>query len=138
MASCYYCPACWHQIHEEGTCCLMCGYDLSDDAALPYEEKLFHALKHPIRENRMMAIQILGERRSYGAVSRLAAILETESDVYVIREIMHALSQIGNESSRDLIEQLKTHPSKLVREKAAQTASVLSRQDGSSLRGKKS
>lgn len=103
--------------------CPHCGYDISEYASLPYEEKLIYTLRHPIRENEMMAIQLLGELQSEEAVPVFASILETEKDFYVIREIILSLDKIGNTESKNLILNLKTHKSRLVRRVAAQMLS---------------
>lgn len=121
MAIRYFCPSCWRQMRGEGIRCFHCGYDLSGEALLSYEEKLLRALTHPVRENRMMAIQVLGEMRCLKALPRFAAMLAQEQDIYIIIEIMEALHRIGNKESRDLILRLKSHPSKLVRNKAVRT-----------------
>jgi len=71
-------------------------------------------LRHPIRENRMMAIQLLGEIKSEKAVLVFASILESENDFYVIREIINSLNKIGSFESMDLIRKMNNHPSKLV------------------------
>ncbi len=98
--------------------CPHCGYAISEYESLSYEKKLICALKHPVRENRMMAIQILGELQSHAALSYFADILETEEDFYIIREIIQALNKIGGEESKELIRRLKTHKSKLIRNMA--------------------
>jgi HEAT repeat protein len=95
--------------------CLRCGYDLSTYEKLSYEEKLILALKHPIRENRMMAVQVLGKLHSRTAIPLFTSLLQTEEDFYMIREIVHALVRIGNVQSTDIIQKLKDHPLALVR-----------------------
>jgi len=95
--------------------CLQCGYDLSNYEKLSYEEKLILALKHPIRENRMIAVQVLGKLHSRAAIPFFATLLQTEEDFYMIREIVHALVHIGNVQSIDVIQKLKDHPLELVR-----------------------
>ena len=98
--------------------CPHCGYAISEYESLSYEKKLICALKHPVRENRMMAIQMLGELQSHAALPIFASILETEEDFYVIREIILALDKIGIVEGKNMIRRLKTHKSKLVRKTA--------------------
>ena len=81
---------------------------------LSYEMKLLHALDHPIRETRMMAIQLLGELKSTAALPAFRSILRAEDDVYIIREIARSLACIGNDESRALLANLKNHRASLV------------------------
>jgi HEAT repeat protein len=114
MASRFFCPSCWKEIEAQIARCPYCGYFISRYDACSFEEKLIHALRHPIRENRMMAIQLLGEIKSEKAVLVFASILESENDFYVIREIINSLNKIGSFESMDLIRKMNNHPSKLV------------------------
>jgi len=82
---------------------------------LPYEEKLILALKHPIRENRMLAIQLLGELRSKKAISVFTAMLHDETDFYIIREVVRSLRKIGGKDSEQLLSTLSEHSSSMVR-----------------------
>jgi HEAT repeat protein len=93
--------------------------------ALGYEGKLLLALKHPIPENRMLAIQLLGERESRSAVSVFATILDQEEDPYVIRAIALALARIGTGESRTILGRLRSHRSVVVRKTAADAYRVL-------------
>jgi HEAT repeat protein len=123
MASCFFCPNCWKEINAQADSCEYCSYDLKKCKNLSYEEKLINALRHPVRENRMIAIQVLGELRSRAALTMFASILETEEDFYVIREIMRALEKIGGAESKEMILRLKTHKSKLIRSAAKRLSS---------------
>src|SRR5512135_1720063 len=80
----YYCPHCWKEIEAGAIQCPHCLYALADHERLSYEEKLLRALGHPIRENRMLAIQLLGELRSTAALPAFEAILRAEEDPYVV------------------------------------------------------
>jgi len=120
MTTRFFCPNCWREIDERAVRCPYCEYDISEFASLSYEEKLIYTLRHPIRENRMMAIQSLGELESEEAVPVFASILETEKDFYVIREIILSLAKIGNKEGKSLIRRMRVHKSKLVRKIAEQ------------------
>lgn len=109
--------------------CPHCGYAISEYESLSYEKKLICALKHPVRENRMTAVQILGELRSHMALPAFTSILEKEEDFYVIREIIQALNKIGGEESKELLRRLKTHKSKLVRKTACRTLQDINGRD---------
>lgn len=111
----FFCPQCWKEIPESALHCPHCRYDLSSYERLSYEEKLILALRHPLRENRMMAIRLLGELRSHTALALFESILKTEEDFYVVREVIYSLTKIGNESSKRIIQALRGHPSSLVR-----------------------
>jgi HEAT repeat protein len=85
---------------------------------MPYEEKLVLALGHPIRENHIMAIQLLGELRSQQALGHFEKILSGESDLFVIREVLRALAKLDCPRSRAILSSATRHPSKLVRKLA--------------------
>jgi len=72
-------------------------------------------LHHPIQEHRMMAIQLLGQRKYERAVPVFAGMITAGQDVYTLREIVHALSQMNTSESRQLIVQLREHPFPVVR-----------------------
>lgn len=88
---------------------------MSDYDSCSFEEKLIYALRHPVRENRMMAVQLLGEMKSEKAVTAFASILESEKDFYVIREVINSLKKTGTPEGIRLIQKQGSHPSKLVR-----------------------
>jgi|WetSurMetagenome_2_1015567.scaffolds.fasta_scaffold81677_2 HEAT repeat protein len=115
MALRFFCPGCWMEIGEKADRCPHCGYALKDFQGLSYEQKLLLALHHPVRENRMMAIRILGDLASQAAVPALGDLLEQEKDYYVIREIIGSLFKIGGPAAIQRIERLQGHPSKMVR-----------------------
>lgn len=118
MTTHHFCPNCWKEITKEANACPHCGYVIAEYESLSYEKKLINALHHPVRENRMMAIQVLGELHSRDALPIFASILETEEDYYVIRQIMLALEKIGGTESKKMLLHLQTHKSKLIRSAA--------------------
>lgn len=126
MAPCFFCPHCWKEIGGQTNVCPHCEWNILGYTKLSYEEKLINALRHPVRENRMMAIRLLGDLQSKAALPSLAAILETEEDFYVITVIIHALRKIDSEESRNMIRHLKTHKSRLVRKTANEVLSEIS------------
>jgi HEAT repeat protein len=111
----FFCPQCWKEIPESALECPHCCYDLSGYERLSYEEKLVLALRHPLRENRMMAIRLLGELESQTALALFESILKTEEDFYVVREVIYSLTKIGSERSKRIVQALRGHPSRLVR-----------------------
>jgi HEAT repeat protein len=110
-----FCPYCWREIQRGIQTCPYCGSDLREFEKLSYEQKLLRATDHPIRENRMLAIQLLGDLRSSPAVDVFKNLLETEQDIYVIGEIVRALRAIGDANAHSVLEQLRSHPSRLIR-----------------------
>lgn len=113
-----FCPRCWAYLNPAALVCGECGCDLVEYQKLPYVEKLIVALKHPIPENRMVAIQVLGDLRSTAALPASRSILETEKDCYVLREVVASLRKIGTTESMDLLKGLRKHESRLVKELA--------------------
>ncbi len=109
-----YCPGCWNEIDPPEDHCPCCSYRMRDYDDLPYEMKLVNALSHPIRETRMLAIELLGELRSTSALPAFSSILRAEGDIYILREIARSLARIGNEESRVLLTNLKSHTASLV------------------------
>ena len=83
-----------------------------------YEEKLMRALSHPVREQRMIAIEILGSTRYLPAVPEFDRIVRNEEDPYVIREAIRALLKIGTPECMRIVSSLGDHPSVLVRKGA--------------------
>lgn len=68
----------------------------------------------------MIAIQILGKLRFEPALPVFEKLITTEPDVYLLREIVFALSLLSTDESRHLLERLIHHPSVVVR-KACRT-----------------
>jgi len=116
----HFCPNCWSEIPENLSVCPHCQYDLAHFNQLPYEDKLILALRHPIRENRMLAIQLLGDLRNRSAISVFRSIIREENDFYVIREVVRSLRKIGGKDSEELLSALAQHTSKLVRDLVVQ------------------
>jgi len=73
------------------------------------------AIHHPIRENRMLAIQMLGDLHYENAIPRFAEILQADEDFYIQREVLFALSKVPGTASSQLIEQAASNGSPLVR-----------------------
>jgi HEAT repeat protein len=96
--------------------CAVCGYDTAEYGRLPYEEKLLLALSHPIRDNRRMAVQLLGELKSKAALPRFKAMLNTEDDFYLLREVLTALSKVGSSEGRAVLCEATKHESRIVRD----------------------
>jgi len=111
----FYCPNCWRWSPTVQEVCPACGYTLADYHALSYDERLIRAVRHPIRENRMIAVELLGKRRYAPAVAVFAGLLSKERDYYMIREVARALCRIDTPESRAVLDRLRCHSSPLVR-----------------------
>lgn len=117
----HFCPNCWAEIAEGAASCSHCGCRPADLDAAPFETKLIRSLGHPIREARMMAIQILGERGSRAAIPALASLIREEPDPYVLGEVARALARIDDDAARALLTRLRAHRSAIVRLAAGAT-----------------
>ena len=95
--------------------CPHCQYDIVYYNELPHEQKLVLALRHPNRDNRLLAIQLLGDLRSKSAIPVFRSMIQQENDFYLIREITRSLRKIRSEESEELLSTLSKHKSKLIR-----------------------
>ena len=95
--------------------CPECGSDLDKSDRLSYEDKLICALKHPVEEHRMIAIETLGRLHSQAAVREFADMLETAADPYVLRAIVKALAEINSAASRAVLTNAAKHRFRIVR-----------------------
>jgi hypothetical protein len=116
MSVTWYCPVCWHHTGEQQTVCPGCGHSLMSHEFETYEERLMKALTHPVREQRMIAIETLGNIRYLPAVPKLELIVRNEEDAYVVCEVIRALMKIGTPECIQIIASLTDHPSVVVRE----------------------
>jgi HEAT repeat protein len=110
-----FCPNCWVETRPDDSDCPRCGFRMAAFDAIGYEGKLLLALKHPISETRMLAIQLLGELKSRSAALAFATTIEEEEDPYVLSAIVHALARIGGNESWAIIGRLRCHQSIIVR-----------------------
>ncbi len=110
----YFCPYCWKVLSGRELICPSCGRSLEEYLSLDYEQKCLLALHHPVRENRMIAIQVLGDLGSHAAVAEFEKLLEGNEDYYLIREVLIALTKIKDPRSMDLLQKAKDHPYVLV------------------------
>ncbi len=112
----FFCPRCGATVEATASQCPACAFDFCAHGANSYEQKLILALAHPVREHRMIAIQVLGELQSTAAVKPLKEILAAESDYVFLREVLTSLTKIGSPESRAAVAAAAwDHPSRLVR-----------------------
>jgi hypothetical protein len=124
MSTTFFCPFCGKPGPDDDPVCHSCGKSIKYWREHTFEERLLLTLHHPIREHRMMAIQLLGQRKYERAVPVFAEMITAGQDVYTLREIVCALSQIKTNESRQLLVQLREHPSPVVRTACDTTAST--------------
>jgi len=112
------CPRCWKEIDSSASSCPSCHFNVTDYQSLHVEEKVLFSLKHPIRENRVLAIKLLGEMKSRRAVCAFRELLVEEREPDVVIQVALAAARIGGREARELISGLKSHDSALVEEVA--------------------
>lgn len=115
MSTTFFCPFCGISGQEDNEVCIRCGKSLDYWKEHPFEERLILTLHHPITEQRMLAIRILGQRRYGRAIPVFAEMIAAGQDVYTLREIVSALARINTPESRLLVDRLRVHPSPVVR-----------------------
>ncbi len=116
MGTTFFCPFCGKASPRDDRICSRCGKSLDHWLEYPFEERLLLNLHHPLPEHQMMAIQTLGRRKYGRAVPIFAEMIAAGQDVYVLREIAVALSQMDTADSRRVLEKLCNHPSPVVRQ----------------------
>lgn len=126
----YFCPDCWAEAQADASQCPRCGFRMAASDALPFEAKLILTLEHPIRENRMLAIRLLGELRSRDAIPAFEGMMREEDDPYILGEIGRSLARIDSHESRNLLSRLRSHRSAIVRRFAEDAPTEVAR-DGS-------
>jgi hypothetical protein len=115
MSMIIFCPFCGKQRLDDDPFCPSCRKSIGHWREHAFEERLLLTLHHPIQEHRMMAIQILGRRKYERAVPVFAEMIAAGQDIYTLREIVYALSQMNTSESRKVIARLRDHPSPVVR-----------------------
>lgn len=124
----YFCPACWSQISSKDTVCPNCEYNLAEYHKMDYEYKLLMALEHPIKEWRKNTVHVIGLKRLEEAVPYLDIMIDKENDPFILMEIVDTLKKIGTISTIPLLEKLSLHKYVLVKNKARQALSLVSKQ----------
>jgi len=114
MGVTFFCPFCGKATPDDEKTCSRCGRSIERWREFPYEERLLLTLKHPILEYRMMAVQLLGQRMYARVVPKLDAMITTERDVYLLKEIAIALQRINTPEASRALDRLRDHPSPVV------------------------
>ena len=116
----WYCPECFARVEQQTERCRHCGADLSD-ATFDFEEQLIRALRHPLPDRRLLAAQVLGQRRAHRAVPGLIGIIRESDDPYLVAEATMALARIGDPAGLAVVEEMARHGPAVARA-AASTA----------------
>jgi HEAT repeat protein len=116
----YFCARCWSPLDGQEKTCPACGCDLASFSELSAEEKFILALDHPVADNQMIAVRMLGRLGSRRALPGLEKILrDPQADYYLLSEVLEALAGIRDPHCLELIKATaKDHPHQLVRAKA--------------------
>jgi HEAT repeat protein len=120
----HYCTWCFAQIPAGTVVCPDCGTNLDDYARhTPYQDRLIHALHHPLSETRMGAIIALGKMADPKTIGALVdCAFEHSGDVIEGLELLHSLQHMPRcpERTRALQRLACDHPAHAVRSHAAQ------------------
>jgi hypothetical protein len=117
----FYCPRCFAEVEETEAPCPRCGAAASEwTAAHSLQERLVHALSHPLREVRMMAIITLGNRgdpRSAAPLARCA--FDHPTDLVQGLEILRSIAKLPRSKERtQALHRLSRHPAHAIRAEA--------------------
>jgi DNA-directed RNA polymerase subunit RPC12/RpoP len=126
----YYCPNCWAIVSEDQQTCPNCGYILDKFKEFTFEDKLLAALRHSVPERRIMAAQILGNRRSQWSIPEFRKIIESdEGDYFFLRAVLLAVSKINHPDRELILQKASRHQSELVRNLANEIIHHLQQND---------
>ncbi len=117
----HYCTWCFAQIPAGTKVCPDCGTDLDAYARhTPYEDRVLHALHHPLSETRMAAILALGQMADARTADALAdCALAHPNDVIQGIEILNSLHHMpAGPMVSAALKRLAEHPAHAVRERA--------------------
>lgn len=104
----HYCWCCYSRADESGGGrCRRCGRPIEAPPEADYADRLVWALDHPLAERRMVAAQMLGQRREARATDRLYRLACSRHDPYLAATALWALVSItGRPACTDLLAEL--------------------------------
>ncbi len=117
-----FCLSCFMPLSQEADACPVCGASMAELSGRHYQEKLVHALLHPLADIRMRSIIALGWRAEPETADALVACaLRHPIDVVQNLEILRSLDRMKDETIRKtaLSTLQARHPAHAVRESAA-------------------
>lgn len=93
----FFCPGCWKDFSEDIAWCPYCGLNIHEFwGSKDRIEKLILALHHPEPDTRFRAVFLLGRAKDVRAVNPLIALIKETREVYLAREAVKALGEIGS------------------------------------------
>jgi hypothetical protein len=103
----FYCWRCYAANDRPRGACSRCGGEIAAPPEADYVDLLVWSLRHPLVERRMIAAQVLGQRREPRARDRLQELAEDPADPYLAAQALSALIAIdGVGPHRRLLERL--------------------------------
>lgn len=103
-----FCTQCWTQSDASAVTCPKCGAALAADER-SYEEKLLRSLDHPIKEVRLRACWLIGEKELEAAADKLMATATNDVDMFVRHAAIQALGHLHSPAIAEFLEaQLRT------------------------------
>jgi HEAT repeat protein len=101
----YFCWSCYGQVTQPSGRCPHCGGEISPPRQADYAERLIWALRHPLAQVRLSAVEVLGRRREPRAVPPLRDLVQSQgADPYLAAAALAALVRIqGTEACGDLL-----------------------------------
>ncbi len=123
-----YCGDCFALFARDDSRCPLCGAETAALTYRDYQQKLVHALEHPLADVRMRAIIALGLRGELGAVDALVdCALRHPIDVVEGLEIVRSLESIlGGHLNQEAMQRLiAEHPGHAIQMAAIQALSRL-------------
>jgi len=116
----YFCPRCWIDLREDLARCPRCGLDIASFwNSKDRTEKLVLALGHREPATRLRAAYLLGRSRDVKGVAPLMELGRTTSEVYLAREAVRALGEIGGREALAFLRRVgRHHEARMVRGEA--------------------
>lgn len=112
----FFCPSCFAEIDADSPSCTQCGADVQAGRDRAYPQRLLHALRHPLSDIRMTAIEALAQLQPEGAATALAdCALEHPRDPVQGVAILRALERLPrNPAWAAAVSRLVVHPAAVV------------------------
>lgn len=112
----FFCPSCFAEIDAARSTCTQCSADVQAGRDRAYPQRLLHALKHPLSDIRMTAIEALAKLQPECAAMAFAdCALEHPRDPVQGVAILRALERLPrNPAWAAAVSRLVDHPAAVV------------------------